>query len=308
MARPFAASRPRDLHDIAVWNHGIVSTADLADLDVPSATVARWRRSDRLVRLAPRAYLVPELLDDRSHLAAVLTSCPTAVASHRAAARLWALDGVEEDLVETTVPEGRQPAALGVHHRSTDLERFEVRVVDGLRCTDPTRTLCDLGAVVDEPVVEEALEAALRARLTSMPRLRWRAGQLSRRGRRGPCVLRRLLDARPDAAPPTDSDLETRFVQCLRAARLPLPMRQHPVRLPAGRTARLDFAWPERRLFVEVDGARFHGEQRRRDDLRRQTDLVLLGWTPLRFTWSDVVGDPVGTAARVATALHDRSP
>lgn len=44
----------------------------------------------------------------------------------------------------------------------------------------------------------------------------------------GPPALRLVLDRRPTDAPPTESELETRFLQVLRAAGIPEPVRQHP--------------------------------------------------------------------------------
>ncbi len=256
-----------------------------------------------MVRLAPRVYLFPELLDHWSHLAAVCLSSPRAVASHRAAANLWRLDGIEDDLVEVTVPHGVS-LRRGAVHRSGDLADFEVVEREEIPCTDPTRTLIDLGAVVGDDVVERALESALRRRLTRLPRLEWRLKQLAQHGRAGPPSLRRVLDCRPSNAPPTESDLETRFLQVLRAAGVREPVRQHRVKLPDGGTARLDFAYPDKLLFIETDGWDPHRSRRAFvRDRRRENQVVLLGWKPLRFTWPDVVNRPGQVAAEVAAAL-----
>ena len=56
---------------------------------------------------------------------------------------------------------------------------------------------------------------------------------------------------------------------------LPAPVRQHPIRLGDGRSIRLDAAWPELRVAVELDGAAFHGSRQARErDLRRDTALA----------------------------------
>ena len=284
--------------------HGVVTAADLAGCGLPRATVTDWCRSERLVRVAPRTYLVVDLADERSYLAAAVASCSSAVVSHRAAGAVFGLDGITEPFPEFTVP-GRPPAiGWGFFHRSKDLQDFEVIEVDSLRCTDATRTLCDLGAVEDELAVERALESALRRGLTSLSRLRWRAEALARPGRSGPGVLLRVLAERPAHAPPTGSELETRFLQGLRDEGVPEPERQHLVRLRSGATAHLDFAWPADRVFVELDGAASHdGWEARRRDMRRQTAVVALGWRPLRFTWDEVAHDPCGTASVVRLAL-----
>jgi very-short-patch-repair endonuclease len=67
-------------------------------------------------------------------------------------------------------------------------------------------------------------------------------------------------------------------------AGLPAPIAQHPVNVD-GRRYRLDFAWPEQRVAMEVDGfgphssyAAFHDDRRR--DLALQGD----GWRVLHVT------------------------
>lgn len=154
---------------------------------------------------------------------------------------------------------------------------------EGIPCTDPTRTLIDLGAVVVDDILERALEDALRRGLTSVSRLRWRGRQLARPGRAGPAALRRVLERRPQGAPPTESDLETQFLQCLRAAGVREPVRQHRLQLTDGTMVRLDDAYPEELLFVELDGWASHVSRTAfRQDRRRQNQVVLLGWRPLR--------------------------
>ncbi|MDP9453493.1 MAG: DUF559 domain-containing protein [Actinomycetota bacterium] len=117
-----------------------------------------------------------------------------------------------------------------------------------------------------------------------------------------------MLERRPQGAPPTESDLETQFLQCLRAAGVREPVRQHRLRLTDGTMVRLDDAYPEELLFVELDGWASHGGRTAfRQDRRRQNQVVLLGWRPLRFTWTDVVEKPERVAAEVAQALAERA-
>ena len=68
--------------------------------------------------------------------------------------------------------------------------------------------------------------------------------------------------------------------------------------------ARLDGAYPDRRLGLEFDGQGVHGAVRAIfHDRWRQNRLLALGWTLLRFTWWDVVHDPKGFVAAVRAAL-----
>ncbi len=76
---------------------------------------------------------------------------------------------------------------------------------------------------------------------------------------------------------------------------MPEPLRQFSVPTSEG-AFRLDFAWPLRRVAVEIDGAAAHASREALSrDLRRQNRLLLsmvpAGWAFLRFTWDDLV-DP----------------
>jgi very-short-patch-repair endonuclease len=68
--------------------------------------------------------------------------------------------------------------------------------------------------------------------------------------------------------------------------------------------ARLALAWPSRKLAVEADGREPHdAPDALYRDRSRQNDLVLAGWTVLRFTWSDVRHRPAWVVAQVRRAL-----
>lgn len=79
------------------------------------------------------------------------------------------------------------------------------------------------------------------------------------------------------------------LAQQTRALRLPLPQREF--RFHPKRRWRLDLAWPERLLFVECDGGEFVRGSRRHggaNDCEKANAAVLAGWTPLRFTGSQI--------------------
>lgn len=66
----------------------------------------------------------------------------------------------------------------------------------------------------------------------------------------------------------------------------------------------VDVALPERRLAIEVDGMAFHqGPDRFQRDRARQNELIGLGWTVLRFTWSDLVDRPGYVIATIRRQL-----
>ena len=49
--------------------------------------------------------------------------------------------------------------------------------------------------------------------------------------------------------------------------------------------AEVDLAFPRLKIAIELDGSHHLEAEVRERDLPRQNDLVLLGWTVLRFSW-----------------------
>ena len=81
-------------------------------------------------------------------------------------------------------------------------------------------------------------------------------------------------------------------------------MAQYEVRDGVGFfVARLDLAYPERRLGVEYEGDHHRGRSVFAHDLRRINALKLLGWRVLRFGAADVFGQPDRIVAQVRAAL-----
>lgn len=162
------------------------------------------------------------------------------------------------------------------------------------------QTLLKLGATTDDLRWEQALEWSLRNGNTSIAAIE---DELTRH-RRGNGRIRRVLDLRPNAAPPTGSILETYAIQLIRKdAALSEPHRQVEVLRALGRRpAYVDLAWPEQGVFLELDGERHKGQPRY--DASRQTAVIAAtGWLVGRFTWSDVVHHPTSTLRQIARLL-----
>ena len=84
-----------------------------------------------------------------------------------------------------------------------------------------------------------------------------------------------------------ESPLERAFLTRLRQQGFPEPVREFkPI---PNRRWRVDFAWPEYGLLVEIEGGTWSGGRHTRgkgfeDDCRKYGRLVLDGWRVLRFT------------------------
>lgn len=287
------------LFALAEEQHGAFTVAQAAELGADGKMLARAQRDGLIDRARARVWIVLALIDDDTSMAALQLAFARAVASHSYAAHKHGHDGVEEMRLDVLVPPNvrlRGPAV----HRVTDLVVPEIVMIDGLRCTDEIRTIIDYASVVDDSHVERAVESLLRRRPDALALLRDRAAALARQGKSGPQRVLRMLATRPSC--PTGSDLETVYWQCLREHGVELPVRQHPVGPYV-----LDCAYPDGKLFIELDGWKTHGDRAAfGHDRRRQNEIVLNDWVPLRFTDSDVRRFGRRTARLTDTTLRRR--
>ena len=93
------------------------------------------------------------------------------------------------------------------------------------------------------------------------------------------------------SAPKPVSALEEKLLFQIRAIKLPEPVREF--RFHDTRRWRADFAWPERRLLVEVEGGHWANGRHTRGsgfeaDCEKYSEAALDGWTVLRFTGTHI--------------------
>jgi very-short-patch-repair endonuclease len=304
---PIATAALRAVDHLASRQYGLGTRDQLVPI-IGAAAVDRWLESTRLEALHPGVYRftgtppVPE----QAILAAVLAGGSGALASHRAAAWLWRLlpDRLGAPGPEITVPTPRRPILDGVIvHRSHDLHAERPAWHRGIPITNPLLTMLHLGAVVGVDVLHDAVELGVGRRLFTVAGLEAVHDRVGRPGRNGAGALRRLLDDRALGAKPADGLLEPRMAGLLRRYRLPGACFQFEIEI-GERTYFIDFAYPDVKLAIEVDGYEQHSSPRAMQrDLERQNDLVAAGWTVLRFTWRDVVRRPSDVARRIREQL-----
>jgi very-short-patch-repair endonuclease len=175
-------------------------------------------------------------------------------------------------------------------------------MIDGIQATSIDRTLLDLSAVLELESLEDALDSALRKRLTSVARLKLRVSQQA--GKRGMKNLRKLLDERSSDGQPTESRFETRLNRLLQDGGLP-PLRQFTVWDGGEFVARVDFCYPEAKVIVEADSYRWHsGKRAWQRDLERRNQLTALGWQIVHITWDDLIRRPRATLSRVRALMQ----
>jgi len=278
------------LNRLAAGQYSLASRTQALDVGMTSRQLHDRLESGLLVPVHKGVYrLVGAPPTTTQALLAACMAAGEGIASHRSAAALWALRGVEATTPEISVPGSRRPHLRGVVvHRTDRLDDIDVSRRRGIPVTTPARTLLDLGAVVPVDMVEPALEDALMRRLVTFELLTNTLERLGGSGRRGAAVLRALVEERNPATAPTQSVLEDRLFETLRRAALPQPVRQYKV---AGVV--LDGAYPDRRLGIEADSRMWHGG---RLDVQRNSDkanlLLAHGWRVLHFTWLDLTRRP----------------
>ncbi len=187
-----------------------------------------------------------------------------------------------------------------LHFHSRALALGDVVPRDGVALTSPARTVFDLAAYLPRRGAVWCVDDALRRNVTT-PSALMQVGE-RRLGGRGDALARERIAEADGVA---ESMLETIGRLALADGGVPLPQAQFEVHNDVGRLiARLDGAYPERRLAVEFDGQSFHSAPEAVfRDRRRQNSLELEGWRVLRFTWWDVVHDTKRFVATVRAAL-----
>ena len=295
-----------ELQETIGRQHGIVGRTQLMELRVSPRTIERWVSRRELVRVHPGVYRSPVAPPTATQKlwAALVAAGPEAVVSHRAAAELWGMRGVSAQVPELSVIHERPRLENCRLHRMQSLSPPDVvERTDGIPITSPARTVLDLGAVVHPDQVARAAIDALHRRLVGWDQLAAVLGREGRRGRAGTAALRRFMAREDPGIAALESELEVRFWELVTSSDLRLPVRQFVVR-DGRHVFRLDFAYPELMLAIEVDGVAWHGTAAdRRRDRERERFLRGLGWTVLRFGWDDVIRRPDYVIARITEAL-----
>ena len=225
----------------------------------------------------------------RQEVRAVVLSCgPGVAASHATALRLWGVD-VPIRLADGIHVSGRLNRMVrldGVdHHRSGSFEPDDLVERWGIACTSPVRTLIDVSSSLRIDELGTTLDELMRRGLVDLEHLRDRVMSMRPAPGRSIKKLKIVLSGRLRGFDAGESALETRIARVMAKGGIRPPVQQHPVVI-GGRRYRLDFAWPDRKIFLEGNGFGFHSMASDLDrDARRQNALVIDGWTPIELTW-----------------------
>lgn len=299
----------RAIDGVGAKQHGVVTRsqahrAGFTDAMIRTNVVTGiWRR------LHPGVYALAGAPPTwkQSVLAACLAAGEGAVACGLTAAALFQVEGISRGTPEVLVPTDRRPRVAGAVIRRTRCWTKSDRTrIDGIPVTTPRRLILDLGGLVGADTLGVALDDALRRKLVSVRSLTtYLAGATRNAPGRG--VLRELVTVRSAVGIP-QSALETRFLDLVVRAGLPMPVAQYPIVHGGRPIARVDYAWPSALLAVQLDGWAYHGanQPRWQRDINQDNSAAIADWVVLRFTWSDLDARGTESIDQVRRLLDQR--
>lgn len=266
----------------------LARTGGAASRDQLLSVVSRNQLDDEvarghLVAPFPRAYCRPWDVDQeavRQHAALASVGRPVAL-SHLTALRRYGLLRSEPDQVHVTVPAGRHPIGRApglVVHRTRAPAR--VTSVESRLTVEPALAVARSWPMVDRDRRRAPAIEAVRRRLVTPADLR-RVTQHCV-GMPGRADLASLIDLMEAGC---ESELEIwGHLHVFDVPGLDHGVRQKWVQV-RGRWYRLDLAYEEEQVAVELDGRAFHASPDQWErDIRRDAALAGVGWQTLRFS------------------------
>lgn len=277
--------------DLAVTQGGVVTRPQVLELGFTPRQVGRRVSSGRWKLVRRGVYELVPPRDRRDLLRTVLATWPGAVVSHESAAVLHVIPFVEESKLVVSHHTRTTHDFVGFEvHRTHDLDAWHVTTIDGVRVTTVARTVVDLAAGRSEKHLGAIVDRLVSDCVVELFEIEAVLGSTARRGKPGTVTMRSVLEARsgPDHS---GSVLEKRGRALIAEAGLPTPRSECPIPWTVNR--RFDDAYPERKIAIEWDSRRFHGQLSTfESDRERDRDGAVRGWVILRFTWDDVHNHP----------------
>jgi Transcriptional regulator, AbiEi antitoxin len=280
---------------IASRAHGVVTRAELRREGISAEQIRQRMAKGSLIAVHRGVYRVGHYAPstEARYLAAVKACGDRAVLCGLAAAFLWRLIKGSSSRPEVMAPVKRRVPGV-ITHKTLTIEPSEVTVRNRIPITAVARTLTDIASSLSESRLARACHEAEVLYDTTPDDVE---DVLARRpGNPGARNLRRILHGE---TPVTLSRLESRFLERLTAAKLPLPQTNCPA---GGRY--VDCRWPAHMLTVELDSYRYHRSRHawERDRLRER-EARSRGDEFRRYTSADVFEDPNFMLAELRSLL-----
>lgn len=285
-----------ELLEIALPQAGCFSLDQARRLGISGDQIRRLVASGIVLRAHPRAFRIASSVSDE-HAAvwlSFLQAGDRSVVTHEAALQVHGVQSVPFTPV-VSLPPGDRHDLSGIRvHRFGDLLDEHVADIGGLRVTTVVRSVVDVASVFSKvrlaDLVDRVTITERRCGLNQIARV---YRQINRRGRKNIQNLAEVLEERTSPNPTPRSVLERRMDGLIEAAEMPEPRNEMPVPNTDGLTGRVDRAWPEAKLILEIDGRTWHSRERSmRNDRERDRAAGLAGWHTVRVLDEEVRDQP----------------
>lgn len=249
------------IYDIAATQHGLITRSQLNELGFGRHRIARWVEKGQLIRLDINVLAVGGSTSTprRDLMAAVLETGHDTSASHTTAAALWGLSGFRLKPIHVVVTRisrhhHRLPWTV---HQFTGLIARRQRMIDSIPVTSPALTMLHLASMVGERRLARAVDNAWSLGLLTGRDLFDLDRQLAQRGRDGIVALRKVMEERGEDWVPPQSNIESRFMELIRA-NTGLDFRRQASVAGEDWSARVDFLHERSSTIVEIQSERYH--------------------------------------------------
>lgn len=288
---------------LAARQRGLIRRDQVGMCGFSAQRLQRRFSSNAWFRVYPGVYRIAGSPDDwKQQLKALSLWLGDGVLSHHTAATLHGVSQFSPGRLEATVTHGARSPPGVLIHRVPAIAARDITTIDGLAVTSVSRTLLDLSATLEPPLVRSACDEALRRKWTNLDKL---DATIERNLRRpGLTQLRALTHELRGGNGPTESELEHRVRELLRDGDFPEPDRQKAIRTRE-RLRRVDFIFSAARVIIEADGYAYHaGIGAFEDDRRRNNALMARGFVVLHWTWKALHEEPGRLLGDLAVCLR----
>lgn len=293
--------------ELASQQLGLISAAQSLERGLSDHAIRRLVRRGEWRRFLPGVFMPRPVPSSwwTSAKAATLWGGPGCVLCGRAAARARSLKGFEAAEVEVAVATDRRSSLVEVHHY-------------------PVLPLEPAESIDTVPVIPAESMAFELCRTSSYRSSRRAIGQLIREGRMSDlslkCLIesiggkgmggtrwaRAILEERRGIQIEAETDSEIEFARL--AARWGMdPVPQYRLRVGGRVVRRFDFAFPDVKIGIEIDGGIHKDPGVRLEDREKDAIARRAGWIVLRFTDEDVAYRSTRIRDRILEAMRART-